>query len=85
MLLTRTVLTISEEKRKMRRNIEIPVDYSEARLAASLRMRQLLENDILKEQNYTAPDNRKLAALRRRRSWIINEIGRLHTLNMLVA
>ena len=85
MLLTRTVLTISEEKRKMRRNIEIPVDYSEVRLAASLRMRQVLENDILKEQNYTAPDNRKLAALRRRRSWIINEIGRLHTLNMLVA
>lgn len=69
----------------MRRNVKMPFDYSEARLAALLRMRELLENDILTKQKYTVPDNRKLDALRRQRSWIINQIGRLHTLNMIVA
>ena len=61
------------------------MEYSEARLAALQRKRQLLEGDILKEQSFAEPDNPKLCALKSKRLKVIEQIGRLQTQSMLVS
>ena len=62
------------------------MEYSEARLAALQRKRQLLEGDILKEQSFAEPDNNpKLCALKSKRLKVIEQIGRLQTQSMLVS
>ena len=61
------------------------MEYSEARLAALQRKRQLLEGDILKEQSFAEPDNPKHCALKSKRLKVIEQIGRLQTQSMLVS
>ena len=58
--------------------------YSEARLAALQRKRQLLEGDIFKEQSFAEPDNPKICVLKSKRLKVIDQISRIQTQSMLV-